>query len=596
MKKFVSFILVLYIVVVSTLSAKNKAIFVSPVNESKFNNEKCTILIRFEDRISPALLNKINLLTVQGTVSGKHSGVLKLLQDNMLLSFTTNEAYALGEKVTVSLSSVLNTDVEQFSFFIRKRVVEEVFDSFKNEFDGIREWLTGEIIPLADSLPPDFPRITITVNSNPSPGRFFLSNFKMVGSYAPYLIILNNDGNPFFYRKMVNNCYDFKVQPNGKLTYADYNKHKFYMLDTNYVLIDSFACVNGYTTDEHDLQILPNGHIFLMSYDPQIVDMSQIVPGGDTAATVIGLVLQELDADRNLVFQWRSWDHFEITDATHEDLTAKQIDYVHGNAIEIDNDGNIVISSRHLDEITKIHRISGNIIWRWGGKNNQFVFTNDTIGFSHQHAIRRIANGNFTLFDNGNYHTPKFSRAIEYAVNEQAKTATLVWEYRHLPSSIYSSAMGNTQRLANGNTIVSWGVNNSSAVVLTEVKPDNTKVYEFTFPVALYNYRGFKFDWKPGTVTSLTENKIPLKFSLKQNYPNPFNPVTTIEFDIPVKTFVKLKVFDILGREVQILVDKEMEANSYKVEWNASNLSSGIYLYVLEAGEFRQVRTMALIK
>lgn len=596
MKKVTTFTLIFFILITEALWAKNNTVFISPVNGSKFNSEKCTILIRLSNKIPAVFLNTPNLLVVEGSISGRHQGVLKLLEGNTLLSFVSNKPYALGEKVTVSLNGVLNTDIEQFSFFIREKVVEGVFDSFRNEFDGVKEWLTENVVPLADSLPPDFPRITVTVNSNPSPGRFFLSNFKMLGSYAPYLIILNNDGSPFFYRKMLNNCYDFKVQPNGKLTYADYNRHKFYMLDTNYALIDSFACVNGYITDEHDLQILPDGHIFLMSYDPQIVDMSQIVPGGDTAATVIGLVLQELDANKNLVFQWRSWDHFEITDATHEDLTAKQIDYVHGNAIEIDTDGNVVISSRHLDEITKINRITGNIIWRWGGKNNQFVFTNDTIGFSHQHAIRRIANRNFTLFDNGNYHTPKFSRAVEYAVDEQAKTATLVWEYRHLPGSIYSSAMGNTQRLANGNTIVSWGINNSSAVVLTEVKPDKTKAYEFTFPTAIYNYRGFKFDWKPGAVTSVIENKIPSKFSLKQNYPNPFNPITTIEFDIPVKTFVKLKVFDILGREVQVLVDKEMEANNYRVEWNASTLSSGVYMYVLEAGQFHQTRTMVLVK
>jgi hypothetical protein len=595
-KKLIYFTFILFILISGVVSAKNRTVFISPVNGSKFNSEKCAILIIFDKSLSPFILKKTNLLTVQGSISGKHSGELKLLQDNKLLSFITEEPYALGEKVTVSLNNnILNSDIQQISFFIRERVVKDVFDSFKNELDGVQEWLTGKS-PLADSLPADFPRITVTVNSNPSPGRFFLSNFKMIGSYSPYLIILNNDGNPFFYRKMTNNCYDFKVQSNGKLTYADYNKHQFYMLDTNYVLIDSFTCVNGYTTDEHDLQILSDGHIFLMSYDPQIVDMSQIVPGGDTAATVIGLVLQELDANKNLVFQWRSWDHFQITDATYENLTAKLIDYVHGNAIEIDNDGNIVISSRNLDEITKINRINGNIIWRWGGKNNQFTFINDTIGFSHQHAIRRIANGNFTLFDNGNYHTPKFSRAVEYTLDEVNKTATLVWEYRHLPNSIYSSAMGNTQRLANGNTIVSWGVNNSSAVVLTEVRPDKSKAYEFTFPVAIYNYRGFKFDWKLGSVTFLEENKIPTKFSLKQNYPNPFNPSTTIEFDIPTKTFVKLRVFDILGREVQVLVNKEIEPNNYKVEWNASNLSSGIYLYVLETGDFRQTKTMALIK
>jgi len=55
-----------------------------------------------------------------------------------------------------------------------------------------------------------------------------------------------------------------------------------------------------------------------------------------------------------LIFQWRSWDHFQITDATHENLLASNIDYVHGNAIEIDTDSNIIISSRHMDEITKL--------------------------------------------------------------------------------------------------------------------------------------------------------------------------------------------------------------------------------------------------
>jgi len=91
--------------------------------------------------------------------------------------------------------------------------------------------------------------------------------------------------------------------------------------------------------------------------------------------------------------------------------------------ISYDNDGNLLISSRHLDEITKINRTTGSIIWRLGGKNNQFAFPNDSLGFSHQHAIRRIGNENILLFDNGNFRgisgsqpdtTAEFySRAVE---------------------------------------------------------------------------------------------------------------------------------------------------------------------------------------
>jgi hypothetical protein len=187
----------------------------------------------------------------------------------------------------------------------------------------------------------------------------------------------------------------------------------------------------------------------MMSYDNQKVPMDTVVSGGDPNAEVIGLVIQEIDENKNVVFQWRSWDHFEITDATHNiDLTLPSIDYVHGNAIEIDTDGNILISSRHMDEITKIDRQTGEIIWRWGGEfceNNQFTFINDPVGFSHQHDIRKLPNGNFTLFDNGNLHDPQFSRAVEYKLDEVNKTAELVWEYRNNPES-YSFAMGSYRR------------------------------------------------------------------------------------------------------------------------------------------------------
>ena len=135
-----------------------------------------------------------------------------------------------------------------------------------------------------------------------------------------------------------------------------------------------------------------------MSYDYQRVRMDTVVPGGDTDATVIGLIVQELDENKNVVFQWRSWDHFEITDATYNiDLTESIIDYVHGNAIEMNDDGILLISSRHMDEVTKIDRQTGDIIWRCGGEhceNNEFTFLNDAIGFSHQHDLRRLPNGN----------------------------------------------------------------------------------------------------------------------------------------------------------------------------------------------------------
>ncbi len=99
-----------------------------------------------------------------------------------------------------------------------------------------------------------------------------------------------------------------------------------------------------------------------------------------------------------------------------------------------------------------------------------------------------------------------------------------------------------------------------------------------------------------GAVKSEISNIIPEKYELSQNYPNPFNPVTTIQFQVPSLKFVKLVVYDLLGREVKTLVNEYKQAGSYIVSFDGSKLSSGIYFYRLESGDYVQVRRMVLIK
>jgi hypothetical protein len=91
-------------------------------------------------------------------------------------------------------------------------------------------------------------------------------------------------------------------------------------------------------------------------------------------------------------------------------------------------------------------------------------------------------------------------------------------------------------------------------------------------------------------------NEIPTNFALYQNYPNPFNPTTTIEFDIPERTNVKLIVYDILGREIETLIDKELEPGKYKLNFNATDLPSGVYFYTLRTPKSIQTKKMLLIK
>ncbi|HEY5123120.1 MAG TPA: exo-alpha-sialidase [Ignavibacteria bacterium] len=98
------------------------------------------------------------------------------------------------------------------------------------------------------------------------------------------------------------------------------------------------------------------------------------------------------------------------------------------------------------------------------------------------------------------------------------------------------------------------------------------------------------------TRTTNMNTGTPDKFSLSQNYPNPFNPVTNINFDIPKQGFVNLKIYDLLGREIQSLVNENLCAGSYSVNWDASPFSSGTYIYRIETQGFAEVKRMLLIK
>jgi hypothetical protein len=91
-------------------------------------------------------------------------------------------------------------------------------------------------------------------------------------------------------------------------------------------------------------------------------------------------------------------------------------------------------------------------------------------------------------------------------------------------------------------------------------------------------------------------NEVPNSYKLEQNYPNPFNPVTSIAYSIPKSGPVKLTIYDMLGREVAVLVNEFKQAGSFSVDFDASELSSGAYLYKIEAGDFRDSKKMMLVK
>lgn len=97
-------------------------------------------------------------------------------------------------------------------------------------------------------------------------------------------------------------------------------------------------------------------------------------------------------------------------------------------------------------------------------------------------------------------------------------------------------------------------------------------------------------------VVGVEEEMQPQTFSLEQNYPNPFNPNTKIKFNLASNEFTTLKVYDVIGKEIATLVNNQMEAGQYEVTFDASNLPSGVYIYSLNAGNFKETRKMILMR
>jgi hypothetical protein len=327
-------------------------------------------------------------------------------------------------------------------------------------------------------------------------------------------MILNNDGAPVWYRRDLRGQ-DFKVQKNGVLTlfggpgFTNHRDYQFLGFDENFRETAVFRAVNGYETDGHDLQVLENGGVLLFGIRDQPIDMSRYVVGGRPDADVYETVLQEFTSEGDLIFQWRSWDHYSIHLvqywAFEDSLVGSRIRFGHMNAVDVDTDGHLLISSKHQGEVTKVHRDTGEVIWRLGGGHpdnpdsdpyhtERLTILADPLGtFDVQHDIRVVGTNRYTLFDNHYVNRTKNSRAVEYEVDPEAGTATLVWEYREDPPyGCYH--MGNAQRLGNGNTLINWVL--ADAPKATEIRPDGTKAFEMNWAAAdSKSYRVMRFPW-----------------------------------------------------------------------------------------------------
>ncbi|MBK8556865.1 MAG: aryl-sulfate sulfotransferase [Lewinellaceae bacterium] len=329
-------------------------------------------------------------------------------------------------------------------------------------------------------------------------------NISAVSSNTPKpAMILDHNGYLLWY-KLVDapSLLDFKYFTTQNLfafiEFQDPNDIRFTLLTADLQPYDIFTTVNGVMPDVHDFGISMDQTYLVSGIKDSIMDLSGYLFNGmqgSPQTNAIGFVVQEFSAAHELLFQWNSNDYIHPSLAYEQyGYSENAFDYAHGNAIFEDTDKGLLLSFRNMNAVYKINRNTGAIEWILGGKQSSFTFSNDA-GFSGQHDVQRLPNGNISIFDNGNLGFPvPRSRAVEYELDTVNWVATKVWEYLYNPAFL-SPAMGNHQTTAERQHLVNYGLNYRPNPSFVLTNDDGTLSSALFFQDSFMSYRSFLYDF-----------------------------------------------------------------------------------------------------
>lgn len=474
------------LLVVSSFIVKAQSlVHLSPTNGSTTATNSTTIVARFDRAVQWKEAVRVN-----GSKSGTVPFRLMVSTDHTAVNIIPLAPFVTGETITVTIN-------------LPSESVSTVFTVTEGH-------LIEDSVPVVlQDTPPDIFPVNVTTNTNPSPGAFLIApnNRTAQPVHPPYVGLVDNTGKFVRWNRLPEFPFDIKQLADGRFGYTVFQSagtgalasSRTVVLDTNLRPVQELSVGFGKNMAMHDFILLPNGNRLMLIQEVVTVDMTQYLPNGNPAAQVTQALVQEVEPSGAVVFQWRSLDHFPVT-ATYEDLTAAAIRYIHNNSIWVDDDGHLLLSCRHASAVLKVHRETGEVLWILGGKLNQFTFQNEESAyapnyFSYQHHVVRLPNGNITMFDNGTQKNPQFSRGVEYALDEQNKTCTKVWEYRHSPD-IYTSLQGAMETLPDGHRVIAWGsAVFDGAPAVTEINENNEVVFEFSSQRDAYPYKVTKVPW-----------------------------------------------------------------------------------------------------
>ncbi|MCS6917515.1 MAG: arylsulfotransferase family protein [Chitinophagales bacterium] len=560
----------------ASLSALAQYEYVYPKNGSRNEMPQTSIILRHGDPIAQASVSAQHV-RLKGNKSGEVPARVVLSTDGVTLCITPVRPFAWNDTVHVSIRKGFRTVYGEllpdtaFSFHVRRQMTaeeEKILDEYLSRYDDggyLRDDPDRQstYVPApaeAGTRGTKLPYVIIFTNTNPAPGYVFFnrnSGSMVIASEQRGYGIIDSNGDSVFHAKSDKDGANFQPNKNGMYTLYRLNKGvdtTVLVMDANFNILYDVPCKNGLRASQHEHLFMPDGSKWFTVYDWQPGwDLS--IYGGNPSSIVNVSWIQKLDANNNVTFQWRSDQHFFITDATTDifnTIGSSTYDPWHINSIFIDNDNNIIAGFRNMDRIVKIKASNGSIIWHWGGKGSTYSDiqnVNDPDGgFSHQHHVQRLPNGNILLFDNGNLHTPPISKPKEYVLDETNLKATCIWFFQHPlvnGFNMYTKNQGSVMRLANGNTFIGYGLPNVQGLPnAVEIDANKNVVWSFRFKDSTeYSYRVYKADLLVGVGAGIPTYEASV-------FPNPSDGKVTVRLEEPLTGDIQIKLYDRLGRTV----------------------------------------------
>jgi outer membrane protein assembly factor BamB len=354
---------------------------------------------------------------------------------------------------------------------------------------------------------PDLRPPAVDVRRNRAPagdGDFFVA--PKAGSTQAGPMVLDSAGRLVWFHPVRNGlqAYDFRIQTfHGRqvLTWwqgrflGAFGAGQGVIYDAAGRRIARVRAGNGYESDLHEFKLTPRNTALLTIYNRVQASLSPV--GGPARGTVLEGVVQEVDIDTGAVlFEWHSRRDVPLSESymkAPRTTRGDPYDYFHVNSVDVDGDGNLLISARHTHAVYKVDRRTGRIIWRLGGKRSDFRMGPGT-RFLWQHDARRRADGAVTIFDNrARQPAPAIrSRVLALRVDESARTAALVSEIRH-PGRVLAASQGNAQTLPDGSVVVGWGGRNP---IFSQFDARGRVLFDARFrdPDA-ESYRAYRLPW-----------------------------------------------------------------------------------------------------